>query len=156
MEVLPMSADDLDELMEIEKVSFPTPWSRESYLAELENEVSYYRVIRCNGKLVGYGGLWLIIDEGHVTNIAVHPDFRKQGIGEKLMDELIGLAKKQKIMGITLEVRPSNQAALRLYNKYGFIPTGIRKGYYTDNGEDALIMWKYLAIASAFGNLDTR
>jgi len=147
IEVLPMSVNDLDELMKIEKVSFPTPWSKESYLAELDNEVSVYRVIRLNGKLVGYGGMWQIVDEAHITNIAVHPDFRGQGIGERLMEELIGMAKQQRSIGITLEVRPSNQEALRMYSKMGFLPTAIRKGYYTDTNEDALIMWKYLVVA---------
>ncbi len=144
IEVKPMSESDLPEVMEIEKVSFPTPWSKESYLAELENEAARYRVVRLEGKLVGYGGMWLIVDEAHITNVAIHPDFRQQGIGERLMTELIGLANQHKAIGITLEVRPSNQGALRLYNKLGFLPTAIRKGYYSDTGEDALIMWKYL------------
>lgn len=139
-----MSESDLPEVMEIEKVSFPTPWSKESYLAELENDGTQYRVVRLDGKLVGYGGMWLIVDEAHITNIAVHPDFRQQRIGERLMTELIGLANQHKLTGITLEVRPSNQGALRLYNKLGFLPTAFRKGYYSDTGEDALIMWKYL------------
>jgi ribosomal-protein-alanine N-acetyltransferase len=144
IEVGPMSESDLPEVMEIEKVSFPTPWSKESYLAELESEAACYRVVRLDGKLVGYGGMWLIVDEAHITNIAVHPDFRQQRIGERLMGELISLANQHKAIGITLEVRPSNQGALRLYNKLGFLPTAIRKGYYSDTGEDALIMWKYL------------
>jgi ribosomal-protein-alanine N-acetyltransferase len=152
LEIRPMVEEDLDEVMEIEKVSFPTPWSRESYLAELENETSIYRIVRWQGKLIGYGGMWLIVDEGHITNIAVHPDYRRLGTGEKLLEELIGLARQYQAMGVTLEVRPSNRAALRLYNKLGFIPAGIRRGYYSDTGEEAIIMWKYLTIPSAVGH----
>lgn len=143
-QVKSMTEADLPEVMEIEKISFPTPWSKESYLAELENDSAKYRVVRLEGRLVGYGGMWLIIDEAHITNIAVHPDFRQQGIGERLLSELIGLAKQHQAVGVTLEVRPSNQGALRLYQKLGFLPSAVRKGYYSDTDEDALIMWKYL------------
>jgi len=142
--IRPLVKEDLDELMEIEKVSFPTPWSKESYLAELENDFSFYIAACCRGHLVGYAGMWIIVDEGHVTNIAVHPDFRRRGLGAKLLEELIRAAAERDIKGVTLEVRPSNTPALRLYRKMGFVPNGIRKGYYTDSGEDAIVMWKYI------------
>lgn len=142
--IRPLVKEDLDELMEIERVSFPTPWSKESYVAELENDFSLYLAACYQGRLVGYAGMWLIVDEGHVTNIAVHPDFRQRGLGVKLLQELMRLAAQRDIKGITLEVRPSNTPALRLYRKMGFVPNGIRKGYYTDSGEDAIVMWKYL------------
>ena len=146
MEIDFMREEDLDAIMEIEKVSFPTPWTRAAYLAELENDFSFYRVIRLEGKVVGYAGVWLIVDEGHITNIAVHPEYRQHRMGETLMEEIINYVKPRGAVGITLEVRPSNQAAIRLYHKMGFIPTGVRKGYYSDTGEEAIIMWKYLNV----------
>jgi ribosomal-protein-alanine N-acetyltransferase len=92
--------------------------------------------------VVGYGGMWFIIDEAHVTNIAVHPDYRQRKIGEMIVQEMIKTAKENGINGMTLEVRVSNTAAINLYKKLGFVDYGIRKGYYADTGEDALIMWK--------------
>ena len=88
--------------------------------------------------------MWLVLDEGHITNIAVHPDYRGRGIGEKLVLAMLELARNSGIAGVTLEVRVSNNAAKKLYNKLGFVDSGIRKGYYSDTGEDAVIMWKKL------------
>ncbi len=93
-------------------------------------------------KVLGFAGMWLIIDECHITNIAVHPNYRKLGIGNILMNKIITICKERNITGITLEVRESNTPAKNLYYKYGFKDSGIRKGYYADNNEDALLMWK--------------
>jgi len=100
-------------------------------------------VAEVDNKIVGYGGFWVVVDEGHITNIAVHPEYRSKGIGSKIMEGLIELAKKNGIISMTLEVRESNIVAQHLYAKFGFRPLGRRKGYYQDNNEDAIIMWKY-------------
>lgn len=136
--------EHIDPIVEIEKVSFAAPWSRESFFQELyHNEKAIYLVALHGEKVIGYGGFWKILDEGHITNIAIHPDFRGQGIGSKLIDTLITTAKNRGIQSITLEVRKSNQIAQNLYIKHGFISVGTRKNYYEDNREDAVIMWKY-------------
>jgi len=141
----PMQVDDLDDVLAIEKVSFPTPWSRHTYLGELlNNTFSHYIVLLVDGKVRGYGGMWLILDEAHITTIAVHPDFRNRRYGEALLKELIRRAGELGATRLTLEVRPSNRTAQHLYARLGFMPTGVRRKYYTDTGEDAIIMWKYL------------
>lgn len=136
-----MKAEDIGEVYEIEHMCFTTPWSLESFAEEINNNLAKYFVAKVDGKVVGYGGVWIVVDEGHITNIAVHPDYRGQGIGEAIVKSLIALAKEHNITSITLEVRPTNTAALNLYKKFGFKVEGLRKGYYTDTKEDALIMW---------------
>jgi len=143
--VSPLSANDLDELVKIEEVSFPTPWSREAYESELnDNLLSIYLAAHQGERLIGYAGIWIIVDEGHITNVAVHPAYRQQGVGRLLMSHLAVAASARGVTSITLEVRPSNRPALTLYRSLGFIPHGLRPGYYTDTNEDALIMWRYL------------
>jgi len=93
--------------------------------------------------VVGYGGVWLILDEGHITNIAVHPEYRGIGVGNAILEALIEICKIEQITSMTLEVRKSNTIAQNLYKKYGFLEEGIRKNYYTDTKEDGVIMWKY-------------
>lgn len=145
IELRKMSPDDIDEVYEIEKMSFVTPWSRESFEMEMfNNNMARYVVAEVDGKVVAYGGMWMVLDEAHITNIAVHPDYRGQKIGEKIVQELLQTARENKAARITLEVRVSNQAARNLYKKLGFEDCGIRKGYYADTGEDAVIMWKEL------------
>jgi ribosomal-protein-alanine N-acetyltransferase len=140
-----MTLEHLDEVMEIEKLSYTTPWSREAFVTEVQdNDFAKYFVALQHSVVIGYAGMWIILDESHVTTIAVHPDFRKQGLGRLLMTTLM---KEAIVLGadrITLEVRPSNTSARSLYNSLGFKPVGVRKGYYTDNNEDAIIMWKSL------------
>lgn len=144
MQIRKMAAEDLDAVLEIERVSFPTPWSRQAYLSELQNDFAKYLVVEEDNRIVGYGGMWLIIDEAHITNVAVAPDCRGRQLGEQLLKWLMGIASMYGARGVTLEVRPSNRPAQRLYNRLGFTPAGLRRGYYTDTGEDAIIMWKYL------------
>ncbi|KXG76047.1 Acetyltransferase YpeA [Fervidicola ferrireducens] len=140
-----MKTEDLDQVMEVEKLSFTNPWSKNSFFLELTtNELATYIVAKVDGKVVGYAGMWLIVGEAHVTNVAVHPEFRKKGIGELLMRSLMTLAKESGAKMMTLEVRKSNYIAQNLYTKLGFEPIGIRRGYYTDNREDAVIMWTNL------------
>ncbi|MBS3976726.1 MAG: ribosomal protein S18-alanine N-acetyltransferase [Syntrophomonadaceae bacterium] len=140
-----MREHDLDWILEIESCSFPTPWSRSSFVNEIYfNEFAAYLVCCFDDKVVGYGGMWLIFDEAHITNLAVHPDFRGKGIGMKLLASLIELGINNGAVRFTLEVRRSNATAQSLYGKMGFKTTGVRKGYYSDNKEDALIMWKII------------
>ncbi len=138
-----MKESDLDRIMEIEEKSFNPPWSREAFLLELtKNLLAKYIVAEVDGQVVGYGGIWLIIDEGHVTNIAVDEEYRGKGIGSKILEGLIQICRERNMTAMTLEVRKSNVVAQSLYRKYGFKEYGIRKGYYQDNNDDAIIMWK--------------
>jgi ribosomal-protein-alanine N-acetyltransferase len=140
-----MREEDLDGILEIEASSFPLPWSRTSFLNELYfNQFATYLVC-CDAKqVIGYAGMWIILDEAHLTNVAVHPDFRGKGIGLKLALALIEAGITKGALRFTLEVRRSNVNAQSLYHKLGFKTTGVRKGYYSDNKEDALIMWKII------------
>ncbi|MCL6614876.1 MAG: ribosomal protein S18-alanine N-acetyltransferase [Firmicutes bacterium] len=138
-----MTVADLDEVLAIESASFASPWSRASFLYELlENQRAVYLVAKEDERVVGYIGMWVIFDEGHITNLAVHPDFRRRGIGALLLSELIAEAKTRGVSHLTLEVRQSNLGAQLLYAKHGFVTRGVRRRYYRDNDEDALIMWK--------------
>lgn len=140
-----MRVRDLNEVLNIERVSFLTPWSRYSFLSELlENDRAYYLVARSGGRLVGYAGMWLIADEGHVTNIAVHPLYRGRGVGRQLMLAIEHMARCKGARRMTLEVRVSNTVARHLYEQLGYESAGIRPRYYRDNNEDAVIMWKDL------------
>lgn len=138
-----MQMNDLDEVMEVERQCFTTPWSRYSFVCELkDNQFSHYIVAKYMGKIIGYAGMWIILDEAHVTNVGVLPEYRGGGVGELLMRSLIIAAKEHGAKKMTLEVRKSNYVAQNLYSKLGFEPVGIRRGYYLDNREDAVIMWK--------------
>ena len=137
-----MTIDDIDCVLEVEENCFSIPWSKESFLRELNNnEIALYLVAKIENKAVGYIGVWKIIDEGHITNLAVHSDYRNLGIGSMLVSKLLSLCKENDVNAFTLEVRKSNTVAQRLYEKFGFKEEGIRKGYYEDNNEDAVIMW---------------
>jgi len=138
-----MCLEHLDEVLKIEELSFPSPWSRSSFIYEItQNQFACYIVAVAEEKVAGYGGMWLILDEAHITNVAVHTDYRMNGIGGALMVELIRRAILRGASRMTLEVRPSNTAARRLYASLGFKDIGLRKRYYTDTNEDAIIMWK--------------
>lgn len=138
-----MQKSDAAELAELDKTAFPKPWSEKMFISELSNGYGHYWVLRTEGKITGYGGFWIIGDECHITNIAVHGDYRHMGQGRAMLEHLIAMAKLYGAHGITLEVRPSNDVALSLYRNHGFREEGRRKHYYEDNGEDALIMWLY-------------
>ncbi len=139
----PMTEEDIDDIVEIEKEVFTTPWTREAFLIEIrENKLAQYLVIEIDKKVVAYGGIWLILNEGHITNIAVKEAYRGQGLGAKIVEGLIYFCKLKSIEAITLEVRKSNLVAQNLYKKYGFEEAGIRPRYYQDNNEDAIIMWR--------------
>jgi [ribosomal protein S18]-alanine N-acetyltransferase len=128
-------------VQDIERRSFRTPWPAHAYRTELEtNRLATYLVARIEGRLVGYAGMWVMVDEAHITTFAVDPDFRRRRIGERLLLALLDLARSRRAREATLEVRLSNLPARRLYEKYGFRPVGLRPRYYSDDNEDALIM----------------
>jgi len=138
-----MRLEHLDRVVEIEQVSFPSPWSRGVFAYELvQNSFAHYIVAAMGGKVVGYAGMWLVLDEAHITNVAVHPGYRRKKIGRSLMVEIIRRAALMGINRMTLEVRPSNAPARCLYAALGFEERGRRKRYYTDTNEDAIIMWR--------------
>ena len=141
LEIREFNINDIEELYEVELTSFTDPWSKESFKDELNNEIAHYLVGSINNKVVAYIGAWFILDEAHITNVAVKSDFRRQKIAKQLITAFIVLAKKHQITSITLEVRASNIPAQSLYQQFGFEKQGLRKRYYADNNEDAIIMW---------------
>jgi [ribosomal protein S18]-alanine N-acetyltransferase len=137
----PMTLDDVHAAHEIERLSFATPWPAHAFEQELrENRLARYLVARAGGDVVGFAGLWLMVDDAHITTIGVHPGWRRRGIGRLLLLGLADLAVAIGARRLTLEVRPSNGAALALYGAFGFEVVGRRPGYYSDDGEDALVM----------------
>jgi ribosomal-protein-alanine N-acetyltransferase len=136
-----MKENDIDGVFEVEKNCFEDYWSKDSFKKELSNNLAKYLVAKIDNKVVGYVGIWFVVDEGHITNVAVHEDYRGQKIGDQLIKELVQVCKNNKIISMTLEVRASNVVAQNLYKKYGFKMAGIRKEYYSNNKEDAIIMW---------------
>ena len=137
----PMRLDDVAAVHEIERLSFQTPWPAHAFEQELRgNRLARYIVARAGDRVVGFAGVWLMVDEAHVTTFGVHPDWRRQGIGRQLLLNLAELSVTIGARRMTLEVRVSNQAAQALYRQFGFEIAGRRHRYYTDDGEDALIM----------------
>jgi len=135
----------IGDITVIEKLSFKIPWSSESITEEItRNKAAVYFCAEADGKAIGYAGMWQVLDEGHITNIAVHPEYRRTGVGNALLEALVSEARRRGIKALTLEVRDTNYAAQALYKKHGFIPEGRRKAYYADNNEDAIIMWRKL------------
>jgi ribosomal-protein-alanine N-acetyltransferase len=136
-----MAVADLPDVHDIERASFTTPWPAHAYRSEIEtNRLASYLVARAEGQVVGYGGVWLMADEAHITTFAVHPAWRRRGIGDRLLLALLDIALERGAREATLEVRLSNLPARKLYEKFGFRPVGLRPRYYTDDNEDALIM----------------
>ena len=140
----PLTSKYIDDVFEINNLSFRTPWSKESITKEIEdNSCARYVVAIKDDIVIGYGGIWLILDEAHMTNIAVHPSYRTCGTGSMLLNGLFAICKAENILAMTLEVRATNLKAQSMYTKFGFIEAGRRKHYYSDTNEDAIIMWKY-------------
>ncbi|MTH55576.1 ribosomal-protein-alanine N-acetyltransferase [Bacillus mangrovi] len=140
-----MRVEDIDTVYLIETHSFASPWNKESFYNEVaHNLFATYLVAELNGEVIGYCGIWLIVDEAQVTNIAILPEYRGNGFGEILLRQAMKEAKRRGARQLSLEVRVSNHPAQSLYRKLGFQPGGIRKQYYTDNLEDALVMWVML------------
>ena len=141
---------DLDKVDEIEQASYPTPWSRAMFLAELRKPSSLALGAHSeDGELVGYAFVSRYVDAWHVMNVAVAMDHRRRGIATTLLERLFEVTATDPRSGYTLEVRVSNTQAIRLYERLGFEARGIRRGYYTDNREDALIMWREPAVSAS-------
>jgi [ribosomal protein S18]-alanine N-acetyltransferase len=137
----PMTMDDIADVHDIERASFPTPWPTYAFRQELEtNRLAHYLVVRAEGRTVAYAGIWMMVDEAHITTFAVLPEWRRRGIGARLMLAVLQLSLELHASVATLEVRLGNLAARMLYQRFGFRPVGVRPRYYSDNGEDALIM----------------
>jgi ribosomal-protein-alanine N-acetyltransferase len=137
-----MKEEDIDQILEVEQASFATPWSREAFYNEIfNNKFAVYIVLEEDQKIVGYVGAWVVIDEAHVTNVAILPEYRGRKLGEALLRKMMTFAKDMGARSMTLEVRVTNHVAQSLYRKLGFQNGGIRKNYYSDNQEDGLVMW---------------
>jgi ribosomal-protein-alanine N-acetyltransferase len=139
--VEPMVAEDIPAVHAIESASFPTPWPPYAFRQELEtNRMAHYLVVRAGDRVIAYAGIWLMVDEAHITTFAVLPAYRRRGIGGRLLSELLELSAELGARVATLEVRLSNASARQMYGLFGFRPVGVRPRYYSDDGEDALIM----------------
>ncbi|MBA4538593.1 ribosomal protein S18-alanine N-acetyltransferase [Bacillus aquiflavi] len=137
-----MTVDDIDKVLQIEQASFTLPWNREAFYHEMvHNQFAVYVLLEVDKHVVGYCGCWIIVDEAHITNVALLPEYRGKKLGEALMRQVMLIALQKGAKTMTLEVRVSNETAQNLYRKLGFQNGGVRKSYYTDNREDALVMW---------------
>lgn len=144
--IVPMNGDHLDEVVELERVCFPDPWSRNMLKEELENDLAAFLVaLDEQGAVAGYAGLQVVLDEGYILNVAVRPDCRRQGVAGRLLQVFLDFARGNKLAFLTLEVRASNYAAIALYGSRGFRGVGRRKNYYEHPREDAVIMTLDLA-----------
>lgn len=139
--IRPMRGSDIEPVSKIERQSFSTAWSTQAYITELANPAAVYLVAVIAERVIGYAGQWVIMDEAHITTIAVLPEMRGRHIGERLLNEMLQAARRKGASRATLEVRERNDVAQRLYAKYGFVRAAARKGYYSDTGENADIMW---------------
>jgi [ribosomal protein S18]-alanine N-acetyltransferase len=135
-----MTTADIENVIAIERASFQFPWSTRFFLDELQVDCARSILAEVEGRIVGYILFWLLPEEVDIHNIAVHPDFRRQGIGRLLLEQVVAAARGQERLRVTLDVRLSNAQAQNLYRSFGFVTRGVRKGYYSDNGEDALVM----------------
>ena len=142
LHIAPMSDADVKDVLRIEQQSFATTWPSNAFYQELhENKLAHYYVGRAGDRIVAYGGIWVILEDSHITTIAVSPDARGRKFGETLLLYLLEQAMERGASWMTLEVRESNVVAQALYRKYGFTTVSTRKGYYSDNNENALVMW---------------
>lgn len=137
-----MEITDVDDVITVEKASFATSWTADIFYQEItENKYAHYYVLELDGDIIGYAGAWIVFEDAQITNIAIKPEYRGRKLGEKLFQFMLQLAIKEGAARLSLEVRLSNIIAQRLYRKFGLVPGGIRKNYYTDNNEDAIVMW---------------
>ena len=137
----PLKEEHIEPILAIEKESNGAPWSERSFRNELNHPAGVFLVAKDGGRVVGYAGAWYVVDEAHITTVAVDPDFRRRGIGKTLTIAILNAAKDRGMACSTLEVRAGNEAAIELYKQLGFVATARRKAYYPDNQEDALVMW---------------
>ena len=153
LSIEPMRPADLDEVDAIEQHSFKTPWPRQVFLDELARDWARVDVVREGARVVAFCNYWLVKDEVHLLAIATHPDRRRAGIARRLMDHLLALARGRDATLVTLEVRRSNRPAIALYERLGFVPVGLRRAYYAEDSEDALVMTLELHGVAADGDL---
>jgi ribosomal-protein-alanine N-acetyltransferase len=139
--IRPMERADVNRVHEIECTCFRSPWSKLALLGELRNDVAHYLVMEADGIICGYGGMWVLFEEAHVTNVAIMPDYRGHGRGKRLMLAMMRHAVKRGAEKMTLEVREGNMVAQKLYAGLGFEQNGFRPGYYSDTGEGAQLLW---------------
>jgi|LGVF01.2.fsa_nt_gb ribosomal-protein-alanine N-acetyltransferase len=137
-----MTIEDVSAVYYVDRACFKHNWTEESYQKEIQNVLAEYIIAEINGKIIAFGGFWGVVNEAQITNIGVLPTYQRQGIGKKLLNELIRFARESGCNAMTLEVRSDNEAGIKLYQTNGFCEEGIRKNYY-DNCVDALIMWRY-------------
>lgn len=151
VKIVPMTADHLEELEKLERICFSRPWSRKMLAEELENQCAAFLVAEdsVSGHVLGYAGLMVVADEGYITNVAVFPEYRRQGIAAQILQVFLQFAAANHLAFLTLEVRPSNAAAIALYQGFGFEEVGRRKNYYDLPKEDALILTKYFETGEA-------
>lgn len=151
VKIVPMTADHLEELEKLERICFSRPWSRKMLAEELENQCAAFLVAEdsVSGRVLGYAGLMVVADEGYITNVAVFPEYRRQGIAAQILQVFLQFAAANHLAFLTLEVRPSNAAAIALYQNFGFEEVGRRKNYYDLPKEDALILTKYFETGEA-------
>ena len=142
MQITDMQEKHLPDVLQVEQESFSHPWTEDMFREEMAGRFSVYRVAMMQEKAIAYMGMWILADEGHITNVAVGKDYRRQGIGGALIDDFIALAKEKNLCLMTLEVREHNESAIALYARKGFVPVGRRKKYY-ENTEDAILMTKF-------------
>ena len=143
--IQPLSSEqDIDDILRIETISFTKPWTREMYLSELEHrDVSFFYIARdAVGEAIGFCACWRVLDEVHINNLAVLPELRRGGVASALLERVLADGAAKGAHRATLEVRRSNEAALRLYEKFGFTVTAVRRDYYTQPDEDALVLWR--------------
>lgn len=140
IEFTSLGIGDIKDIARLDKECFSVPWSESSFLADVNNPLAHYVLAKIDGELCGYCGIYKVLDEGQITNIAVKEKFRRCGIAAKILEKIIEYAKENEIISISLEVRESNVAAISLYKKYGFLPVGLRKNYYHNPTEAAVLM----------------
>lgn len=141
-----MTAEDVQAVVDVENDVFTTAWSAQMFAQEIENPLTTYLLVCMDEEVIGFGGFWLVVDEAQVTNIAIKQDWQSRGYGRVLVGDLMKMARQKGALTISLEVRPSNKRAIKLYEKLGFAEVGIRPGYYQDNGENAILMAAKLGV----------
>ncbi len=145
LKIIPMRPSDIRAVMAIDARSFACAWTSHAFQTELNNRAATYIVAKLDDCVLGYAGLWIVSEDAHITTLAVMPEYRSRHIGERLLIACIDVAKRRNAKCVSLEVRVSNIIARQLYDKFGFEVTGEREHYYTDNGENALVMSLYIS-----------
>ena len=141
--IVTLTEEYIESLVELENLCFDEPWTKGMFVGDLSSEYTcYFAAIDDDNKVVGYAGMWISVDEGQITNVAVHPDFRRKNIATELLSRLFDVCRKRGLQSITLEVRQSNEKAINLYEKNGFLSVGMRKNYYKNPAENAVLMTK--------------